>query len=380
MPKRVSGASRLCKTAIAGTTLPLIAIGSAATAAPAYAETPRTSLAPKTASPANISAAQKALSSPNLASPVAIPAHVASAKVVTKRTAKTYRVKSGDTLSHIALTQKVSLKNLLKWNSLRATDTIFPGDVIKLSAQASSSASKGSANTGTGSQAYTVKRGDTLSGIAARNGITLSALLSANGISATTVIYPGQSLKLSGGASSSSSRSSGSVSTASSSGGQQLVTNNFPGYTYSDQTVSNANQSKQRLLNGSVPSRAQIQSMVRSTAQSMGVDPSLALAHAMTESGFDATAVSPANAIGTMQVIPSSGEWASQMVGRKLNLYDPQDNITAGVAIIRHLQRNGDLETGIAGYYQGEGGVRKYGMKPDTKQYVSKVKGYMSRF
>ena len=82
-----------------------------------------------------------------------------------------------------------------------------------------------------------------------------------------------------------------------------------------------------------------------------------------------------------MQVIPSSGEWASQMVGRKLNLLDPQDNVTAGVAIIRHLQRtSSSLDIGIASYYQGAAGVKRNGMYPDTKQYVAKVKRYMQQF
>lgn len=82
-----------------------------------------------------------------------------------------------------------------------------------------------------------------------------------------------------------------------------------------------------------------------------------------------------------MQVIPSSGEWASQMVGRKLNLLDPQDNVTAGVAIIRHLQRTSpSMDVGIASYYQGAAGVRRHGMYPDTRQYVAKVKRYMQQF
>ena len=73
--------------------------------------------------------------------------------------------------------------------------------------------------------------------------------------------------------------------------------------------------------------------------------------------------MSPANAIGTMQVIPSSGEWASDLVGRKLNLLDPYDNATAGVAIIRQLIRTSkDVDTAIAGYYQGQYSVSKHGM------------------
>src|SRR5699024_12352297 len=98
--------------------------------------------------------------------------------------------------------------------------------------------------------------------------------------------------------------------------------------------------------------------MIRDTASSMGVDPRLALAHAQIESGFDPTAVSPANAIVTMLVIPSKGEWASQLVGRKLNLLDPQDNITAGVAIIRYLQGRNPGDICFAGYYQCEAVVR----------------------
>ncbi len=82
-----------------------------------------------------------------------------------------------------------------------------------------------------------------------------------------------------------------------------------------------------------------------------------------------------------MQVIPSSGDWASQLVGRKLNLLDPYDNATAGVAIIRYLQTNASSkDQGIAGYYQGLGGVRKYGMYPDTKNYVAKVKAAQANY
>ena len=85
--------------------------------------------------------------------------------------------------------------------------------------------------------------------------------------------------------------------------------------------------------------------------------------------------MSPANAIGTMQVIPSSGEWASDLVGRKLNLLDPYDNATAGIAIIRQLVRtSSDLDHAVAGYYQGQYSVSKNGMFDDTKAYVAAIK------
>ena len=122
-----------------------------------------------------------------------------------------------------------------------------------------------------------------------------------------------------------------------------------------------------------------MQRLVRTTAQEMGVDPALALAHAEQESGFRHRSASPADAVGTMQVLPSSGQWASALVGRDLDLLDPQDNVTAGVAIIRENQRtSADLEHGIASYYQGAYGVEEYGMYDDTKTYVKQVKAKLS--
>jgi soluble lytic murein transglycosylase-like protein len=111
------------------------------------------------------------------------------------------------------------------------------------------------------------------------------------------------------------------------------------------------------------------------------VDPALAKAFAYQESGFNQRAVSPANAIGTMQVIPSSGEWASDLVGRKLNLLDPYDNATAGVAIIRQLIRTSkNTDYAIAGYYQGQYSVSKHGMYSDTKAYVAAIKAHRKTF
>ncbi len=281
-------------------------------------------------------------------------------------------MRSGDTLSGIAARNGLSLSTLLRANGLSSTSTIYPGQKLKLSGSGSSSSTTGSTATGTTQAAgtYTVRSGDTLSGIAARNGLGLSALLRANGLSSTAIIHPGQKLKL-----------SGTAAPATAGAPDDLVPNTFLHYTYPDHIVRDANTNKRALLAAGVPSRSQMQAIVADTARRMGVDPALALAHAFTESSFNHASVSPANAIGTMQVIPSSGEWASDLVGRKLNLLDPHDNVVAGVAIIRQLQRTaGSLDVGIAAYYQGLGGVKRNGMKPDTRDYVAKVKKYMRRF
>jgi len=58
-------------------------------------------------------------------------------------------------------------------------------------------APQASATPGGGAWAwYTVRRGDTLSGIAARYGITWQALAQANGLSGWSIIYPGQQLRI----------------------------------------------------------------------------------------------------------------------------------------------------------------------------------------
>ena len=148
----------------------------------------------------------------------------------------------------------------------------------------------------------------------------------------------------------------------------------FGTYTYPEAVVSQANLNRAALAAAPLPSIAEVKQLVASTAAQMGVDPSLALAFALQESSFQAHVVSPANAIGTMQVIPQSGQWASELVGRHLNLLNPQDNIVAGIAIIRALVRTSpSLETAIAGYYQGQTAVKLYGMYPDTKVYVAEV-------
>ena len=142
-----------------------------------------------------------------------------------------------------------------------------------------------------------------------------------------------------------------------------------------------ANANLATLRSTPTPSKAEMQAKIAATARAMGVDPALAQAVAFQESGFNHAVVSPANAIGTMQVIPTSGQWASELVGRPLNLVNPDDNVTAGVAILRALVGNApDLPTAIAGYYQGATSVKNNGMFADTRRYVANVQTHMTRF
>ncbi|WP_288027074.1 LysM peptidoglycan-binding domain-containing protein [Arthrobacter sp.] len=306
----------------------------------------------------------------------------AAAKAATPTATSSYVVKAGDTLSGIAGRHGLSTASVMAANGMNNATIIYPGQVIRLSksatgpasAPAKQAAAKPAAAKAASGGTYVIKAGDTLSGIASRHGVGLQALASANRISVNGTIYAGKTLTIPG------------LSTASSSvtpikPAAPGVPNTFLHYTYPDAVVADANKNLRALLAAPAPTRAQMKEMVARTAASMGVDPSLAMAFAQQESGFNHQVVSPANAIGTMQVIPDAGDWASGMVGRKLNLLNPQDNVTAGVAIIRALLKDAKtVDLAIAGYYQGQYSVSVHGMFPDTKKYVASVKANQKLF
>lgn len=103
------------------------------------------------------------------------------------------------------------------------------------------------------------------------------------------------------------------------------------------------------------------------------VDPVLVAAVIEQESKFRHTARSQVGATGLMQLMPKTGRW----MGAR-DLYDPAQNVDAGVKYIKYLQSrfDGNLKNTIAAYNAGEGNVRRYnGVPPfrETQQYVRKV-------
>ena len=279
----------------------------------------------------------------------------AAATAIAARTA-TYVVRSGDTLGGIAARYKVSLSTLYSLNKIRRTAYIQPGQRVKVPARAARAAAKAGSAAAVTITTRTVRAGDTLSAIALRHRVSQASLLKANGLSLSSILQIGQTLKV-----------VTPVKMTNSS-------NTFAGRTYSDKVVSAASANRAYLADRSVPSRTQTKAMIASTARRHGLDPRLALAISWQESGWNQRQVSVANAIGAMQVIPSSGVWASELAGRKLNLLHAQDNISAGMVILRSLTRSArSEEEAIAGYYQGLYSVQTNGMYADTKVYVKSI-------
>jgi membrane-bound lytic murein transglycosylase D len=115
---------------------------------------------------------------------------------------RTYRVRSGDTLSRIASTSGTTVAALMRLNDLRSANQVRVGRVLQLpgseprpEAAASVTAASPVAQPGIpASSTYVVKRGDSLSTIARQAGLTEDELMKLNRISDRNFIYEGQRL------------------------------------------------------------------------------------------------------------------------------------------------------------------------------------------
>lgn len=96
-----------------------------------------------------------------------------------------YTVQKGDTLSGIASKYGTTYQVLAQINGIANPNVISVGQVLTIP-------TKGAAT----STVYTVQRGDTLSGIAAKYGTTYAALAQRNGISNPNVIFVGQQIRV----------------------------------------------------------------------------------------------------------------------------------------------------------------------------------------
>jgi N-acetylmuramoyl-L-alanine amidase len=181
---------------------------------------------------------------------------------------------------------------------------------------------------------YVVVSGDTLSAIARAHGTTVAAIVAENDLADPDRIVVGQELRL-----------------------------------------------------PSAPSEAEapedVGRLIERIASERGWSSSFVKAVAWQESGWNNDVVSSAGAVGIMQVMPATGRFvAEELVGRDLDLHDPEDNVVAGVAFLQYLWEltDGDVELTLAGYYQGLRSVDERGMFDSTERYIANVLALRDRF
>ncbi|GGB26988.1 hypothetical protein GCM10011409_00330 [Lentibacillus populi] len=107
-------------------------------------------------------------------------------KPASKPKTSTYTVKSGDTLSEIAVKFGTTTSKLADLNGISNPNKIYAGQKIKVTGSAKKSSKK----------YHTVKSGDTVSELAVKYGSTSSLIKSWNGLADINKIYAGQKLRV----------------------------------------------------------------------------------------------------------------------------------------------------------------------------------------
>jgi soluble lytic murein transglycosylase-like protein len=242
--------------------------------------------------------------------------------------AGSYRVRWGDTLTGIAAANGTSISALARANGLDPAGLLVEGTVLTIP----------TASSGGGS--YVVRPGDTLSGIAARYGTSVSALARANGVSQVDLILAGSRLTIPGAV-------AGSLSAP-----------------------------------GAVAQAWSAEGAIDAWSAHYGVDSRLARALAWMESGYQTGIVSPAGAVGVMQVTPATWSYVETvLLGGRSVPHTADGNVRVGVAYLAHLLRafGGDERLALAAYYQGPASVRRRGLLRETKAFVADVLALKAR-
>lgn len=128
------------------------------------------------------------------------------------------------------------------------------------------------------------------------------------------------------------------------------------------------------------PPNTSLETLISEVAARHGLPASLLKGVVAAESGFNPRAVSPAGAIGLMQLMPATA--------RALGVNDPFDpaaNLDGGARYLKQMldRFQGDIRLALAAYNAGPGAVEHYrGVPPyrETRAYIDKVLTATSKF
>ncbi len=128
------------------------------------------------------------------------------------------------------------------------------------------------------------------------------------------------------------------------------------------------------------PPNTSLETLISEVAARHGLPAALLKGVVAVESGFNPRAVSPAGAIGLMQLMPATA--------RALGVNDPFDpaaNLDGGARYLKQMldRFQGDIRLALAAYNAGPGAVEHYrGVPPyrETRAYIDKVLTATSKF
>jgi len=254
-------------------------------------------------------------------------AGTASAVVRHEPGAGTYTVRLGESLSAIALHVGVPLEALADANGITRPDFLLAGRVLTIPTAG--------ATDDRGAGTYTVQPGDTLSQIAEQTGGSTDTLARLNGLSDPNHVRVGMVLDLAG-----------------------------------SEPVSLPSSVEDH------PERAALVDDFQAWAATYDVPADLLMALAYVESGWQASVVSSAGAVGVGQLMPDTVDLIHEVLlpGVDLDPLDPEDSVRMTARYLRYLRHRTDSwDDAVGAYFQGLTGLRRDGLRPATDTYITAV-------
>lgn len=238
-------------------------------------------------------------------------------------------VQPGETLSSIADQYGVSVDALASANDIANPNIIYTGETIVIGDPNANYTAEAASATSAPAVTHVVQPGDMLSVLAQTYGVALTALAQSNNIANPNAIYVGEVLTI-------------------------------PAVPLA-QPVDHS----------------QAEAILRQAETEFGLPDGLLLALGWMESGFQQGIVSYAGAIGLLQLLPDTADWAIQQFVPDATDWrsSATDNARLGAAVLSfYLQFfGGDEELALGAYYQGLRSVITVGLYPESVHYADTI-------
>ena len=128
-----------------------------------------------------------------------------------------------------------------------------------------------------------------------------------------------------------------------------------------------------------IPAEKAYDTFIQEAAEVYKLDAALIRAVMRAESAFNPLVVSPAGALGLMQLMPA--------LAREMGVedpFDPRENVMGGARYLKQLLtlHKGNVPLTLASYNAGPGAVKRYRNRippfKETRNYVKKITGFLS--